>query len=111
MNYNVQCSYSLGPKKVSKITLPLSITLIYRHTHFSPCSRKSQKKGALKKIKNLGGGVLPNPKPLSEGATVFKSYDKSSGISLRSSKLKFPLTLGQKKTKTVEQVLEELGVG
>ena len=52
-----------------------------------------------------------NPKPTSESTMIFKTYDKSSGISLRSSKLKFPLTLGQKKTKTVEQVLEEVGVG
>lgn len=63
-------------------------------------------------MKTVGTSGIPgNPKPASEGTMVFKTYDKSSGISLRSSKLKFPLTLGQKKTKTVEQILEELGVG
>ncbi len=84
----------------------LIFTLLFR-------SRKSQKKTSFKKTKNLSGNnsVFTNPKPTSENTMIFKTYDKSSGISLRSSKLKFPLTLGQKKTKTVEQVLEEVGVG
>jgi DNA methyltransferase 1-associated protein 1 len=47
----------------------------------------------------------------SDGSVVFKSYDKSSGVSLRSSKMKTPMTLGQKKTKAIDQLLEELGVG
>lgn len=47
----------------------------------------------------------------SDGSVVFKSYDKSSGVSLRSSKMKTPMTLGQKKTKAIEQLLDELGVG
>ena len=62
---------------------------------------------------------------------MFKSYDKSSGVSLRCSKvsapthtrthththtltslqMKTPMTLGQKKTKAIDQLLEELGVG
>ena len=66
-----------------------------------------------------------------EGSSVFKSYDKNSGVSLRSSKvaltrgyvphynsppththsqLKTPMSLGQKKSKAIEQLLEELGV-
>ena len=64
-----------------------------------------------------------------ETTIVFKSYDKSSGVSLRSSKvcyhtspykylfssrmilqMKTPMTLGQKKAKTIEQLLEELGI-
>lgn len=47
----------------------------------------------------------------SDGSVVFKSYDKSSGVSVRSSKMKTPMTLGQKKTKAIDQLLEELGVG
>jgi DNA methyltransferase 1-associated protein 1 len=47
----------------------------------------------------------------SDGSVVFKSYDKSSGVSLRSSKMKTPMTLGQKKTKAIDQLLDELGVG
>jgi DNA methyltransferase 1-associated protein 1 len=46
----------------------------------------------------------------SDGSVVFKSYDKSSGVSLRSSKMKTPMTLGQKKTKAIDQLLDELGV-
>ena len=72
-------------------------------------TRKSQKKANPKKVKSFGG--IATPKPPSEAAMVFKTFDKSSGTNLRSSKTKFPLTLGQKKTKTIEQVLEELGVG
>ena len=72
-------------------------------------TRKSQKKANPKKVKSFGG--IATPKPPSEAAMVFKTFDKSSGANLRSSKTKFPLTLGQKKTKTIEQVLEELGVG
>ena len=68
------------------------------------------------------------PSLQSDGSVVFKSYDKSSGVSLRSSKvsipppppfpslplplqMKTPMTLGQKKTKAIDQLLEELGVG
>lgn len=72
-------------------------------------TRKTQKKSNPKKLKSSGS--VTTPKTPSEAAVVFKTYDKSSGASLRSSKCKFPLTLGQKKTKTIEQVLEELGVG
>ena len=71
-------------------------------------SRKAQKKANPKKMKAPGGVT---PKPPSEAAMVFKTYDKSSGVTLRSSKTKFPLTLGQRKTKAIEQLLEELGVG
>ena len=77
-------------------------------------SRKTQKRSNPKKTKSGGGGMgssVSTPKLPSEAALVFKTYDKSSGASLRSSKIKFPLTLGQKKTKTIEQVLEELSVG
>ncbi|XP_011407433.1 PREDICTED: DNA methyltransferase 1-associated protein 1-like [Amphimedon queenslandica] len=76
-------------------------------------SRKTQKRSNPKKTKSGGGGMgssVSTPKLPSEAALVFKTYDKSSGASLRSSKIKFPLTLGQKKTKTIEQVLEELSV-
>ena len=74
--------------------------------------RKAQKKGSTKKSK-ITGGIAGGaaPKTLSEATRVFKTYDTSSGVSLRSSKIKVPLTLGQKKTKTIEQVLEELSVG
>ena len=71
-------------------------------------NRKAQKKANPKKAKAVGGVT---PKPPSESAMVFKTYDKSSGVTLRSSKTKFPLTLGQRKTKAIEQLLEELGVG
>ena len=41
---------------------------------------------------------------------VFRSYDKSSGVSLRSSKVKMPPSIGQKKAKIIEQCLEDLHV-
>lgn len=75
------------------------------------CSRKNQKKSIPKKVKSATSGGSATPKLPSEAAVVFKTYDKSSGATLRSTKCKFPLTLGQKKTKTIEQVLDELSVG
>ena len=41
---------------------------------------------------------------------MFRSYDKSSGVSLRSSKVKMPPSVGQKKAKIIEQCLEDLHV-
>ena len=78
------------------------------HRCFCCFVRKGQKKANPKKIKTTAGLT---PKPPSETAMIFKTYDKSSGVTLRSSKTKFPLTLGQRKTKAIEQLLEELGVG
>ena len=95
-------------------SLILSINITF-HNNYLFFSRKTQKRSNPKKTKSSGGGgvgsSLSTPKLPSEAALVFKTYDKSSGASLRSSKIKFPLTLGQKKTKTIEQVLEELSVG
>ena len=95
-------------------SLIFSINITF-HNNYLFFSRKTQKRSNPKKTKSSGGGgvgsSLSTPKLPSEAALVFKTYDKSSGASLRSSKIKFPLTLGQKKTKTIEQVLEELSVG
>ena len=93
--------------------LLLSLLLVCVCVSVSVCvsvcaSRKVQKKSNPKKSKVPGSST---PKTPMETAMVFKTYDKSSGVTLRSSKTKFPLTLGQRKTKTIEQLLEELGVG
>jgi len=45
-----------------------------------------------------------------DSAALFRSYDKSSGVSLRSSKVKMPQSIGQKKAKIIEQCLEDLHV-
>ena len=36
---------------------------------------------------------------------------KSSGVSLRSQRMKLPASVGQKKAKAIEQLLAELGLG
>lgn len=110
------------------------------------CRRGGVKKSASSITKKLKSGASGHPKvswswgntanhiiigytliQSSEVSVVFKSYDKSSGVSLRSSKvgsfhsffshysvenlqMKIPMTLGQKKAKTIEQLLEELGL-
>jgi DNA methyltransferase 1-associated protein 1 len=40
-----------------------------------------------------------------------KAIEKSGGVFVRSSKLKMPTSLGQKKTKVIEALLEEFGIG
>ena len=45
-----------------------------------------------------------------DSAIVFRSYDKTSGVSLRSSKVKMPPSIGQKKAKIIEQCLDDLHV-
>jgi len=45
-----------------------------------------------------------------DSTMVFRSYDKSSGVSLRSGKVKMPPSIGQKKAKIIEQCLEDLHI-
>jgi len=73
-------------------------------------NRKAERKNTKKKIqareiKIKDGGVM-TPEP---GGIKFSDY-KSSGTSLRSQRIKLPSTVGQKKAKAIEQVLEELGL-
>lgn len=73
--------------------------------------KSSLKKSFSSSIKKLKGSSLNPTQPKTESSVVFKSYDKSAGVSLRCSKTKTPMTLGQKKAKMIEQLLEEIGVG
>lgn len=36
---------------------------------------------------------------------------KNSGVSLRSQRMKLPANVGQKKSKGIEQILQEIGMG
>ncbi|XP_059163538.1 DNA methyltransferase 1-associated protein 1-like isoform X2 [Physella acuta] len=74
-------------------------------------NRKAERKNTKKKlqaremkVKDGGGVVTPEP-----GGIKFSDF-KASGTSLRSQRMKMPATIGQKKTKAIEQVLEELGL-
>ncbi|CAL4103368.1 unnamed protein product, partial [Meganyctiphanes norvegica] len=52
------------------------------------------------------------PPPTLESCTGIKFPDvKASGVSLRSSRMKLPASVGQKKVKAIEQLLQELGLG
>ncbi|BFZ19518.1 hypothetical protein BsWGS_22557 [Bradybaena similaris] len=72
-------------------------------------NRKADRKSTKKKlqareIKLKEGGTTPEL-----GGIKFSDY-KASGTSLRSQRMKLPATIGQKKTKAIEQVLEELNL-
>lgn len=67
-----------------------------------------KKSSTSKKIKTPG---TPQQPKVAESSVVFKSYDKTSGVTLRSSKMKTPMTLGQRKAKAIEQSLEEMHIG
>ncbi|KAL5487368.1 hypothetical protein EMCRGX_G019960 [Ephydatia muelleri] len=75
----------------------------------STTQRATIKKSSMsKKIKTPG---TPQQPKVAESSVVFKSYDKASGVTLRSSKMKTPMTLGQRKAKAIEQFLEEMHIG
>ncbi|KAK7100846.1 hypothetical protein V1264_023716 [Littorina saxatilis] len=71
-------------------------------------ARKTERKATKKKItpqmKFKEGGANPEP-----GGIKFPDF-KQSGVSLRSQRMKLPASIGQKKMKAIEQVLEELGI-
>ncbi|XP_033737104.1 DNA methyltransferase 1-associated protein 1-like isoform X1 [Pecten maximus] len=71
-------------------------------------SRRAEKKHNKKKVhqqQKLKEG-LPSVEP---SGIKFADF-KASGVSLRSQRMKLPASIGQKKTKAIEQVLEELGI-
>ncbi|XP_035699904.1 DNA methyltransferase 1-associated protein 1-like [Branchiostoma floridae] len=66
--------------------------------------RKSTKKKLLTKEKRESSGSVDIP-------TGIKFPDfKQAGVSLRSQRMKLPSSVGQKKVKAIEQLLEELGI-
>lgn len=49
---------------------------------------------------------------MSTDGTGIKFADfKGSGVTVRSQRMKLPTSVGQKKAKAIEQVLDELGIG
>ncbi|XP_067678724.1 DNA methyltransferase 1-associated protein 1-like [Haliotis asinina] len=71
-------------------------------------SRRTERKTTKKKInpqqKIKEIGTTPD-----SGGIKFADF-KQSGVSLRSQRMKLPASIGQKKLKAIEQVLEELGI-
>lgn len=66
--------------------------------------RKATKKKTFLQMKFKEGGATPEP-----GGIKFPDF-KQSGVTLRSQRMKLPASIGQKKMKAIEQVLEELGI-
>ncbi|MCL4128607.1 UNVERIFIED_CONTAM: hypothetical protein GTU68_032592 [Idotea baltica] len=61
--------------------------------------------------KKIQPSKLPKQVPNIESSSGIKFPDvKSSGVSLRSQKMKLPASVGQKKAKAIEQLLIELGL-
>lgn len=76
----------------------------------TPADKKSSKKKS-----TFAGGIISTKSPSKDSSSLdsagIKFPDiKSSGTSLRSSRMKLPSSLGQKKVKAVEQLLQEIGI-
>lgn len=76
----------------------------------TPADKKSSKKKS-----SFTGGMISTKSPSKDSSSLdsagIKFPDiKSSGTSLRSSRMKLPSSLGQKKVKAVEQMLQEIGI-
>ncbi|CAI9742558.1 methyltransferase 1-associated 1-like isoform X1 [Octopus vulgaris] len=74
-------------------------------------NRRVERKTTKKKVyqqQKLKEGSLSTTTP-ETGGIKFPDY-KQSGVTLRSQRMKLPASIGQKKMKAIEQVLEELGI-
>lgn len=76
----------------------------------TPADKKSSKKKS-----TFAGGIISTKSPSKDSSSLdsagIKFPDiKSSGTSVRSSRMKLPSSLGQKKVKAVEQLLQEIGI-
>jgi len=71
------------------------------------------KKALKKKMMGANGSTLQSKSPIKEqmdtGGIKFPDF-KASGVYLRSQRMKLPPSVGQKKTKAIEQLLEVAGV-
>merc|ERR1712166_1117497 len=71
------------------------------------------KKALKKKMMGANGSTLQSKSPIKEqmdtGGIKFPDF-KASGVYLRSQRMKLPPSVGQKKTKAIEQLLEVPGV-
>ncbi|XP_025108862.1 DNA methyltransferase 1-associated protein 1-like isoform X1 [Pomacea canaliculata] len=96
----------LRKKEREKKTQDLQKLITAADSNMDP--RKPERKATKKKfppqMKFRDGGATPEP-----GGIKFPDF-KQSGVSLRSQRMKLPASIGQKKMKAIEQVLEELGI-
>lgn len=72
-------------------------------------SRKADKKKISKKFQHHLKSKDPGSQTPDSTGIKFPDF-KQPGVYVRSQKMKLPAALGQKKTKAIEQVLEELGI-
>lgn len=72
------------------------------------CSRRDKK--PIKKKLPKKKGDLPDKQVKAESSGVKFPEGKGAGVYLRSGRMKMPASVGTKKAKAVEQLLEELGV-
>ena len=72
------------------------------------------KKALKKKMLSNGGSDINKinalKEPMDTGGIKFPDFNVNSGVSLRSQRMKLPPSVGQKKTKAIEQMLAEAGV-
>ncbi|XP_064479467.1 DNA methyltransferase 1-associated protein 1-like [Ornithodoros turicata] len=71
-------------------------------------ARRVERKGPKKKI-NLQKNSKTDATSIESAGIRFPDF-KTCGVSLRSHRMKLPASVGQKKTKAIEQLLQELGV-
>ncbi|KAL1438902.1 hypothetical protein MTO96_047637 [Rhipicephalus appendiculatus] len=72
-------------------------------------ARRVERKGPKKKL-NIQKSSRTEPGAVESAGIRFPDF-KACGVSLRSHRMKLPASVGQKKTKAIEQLLQELGVG
>lgn len=72
-------------------------------------ARRVERKGPKKKL-NLQKSSRGTDAGMVESAGIRFPDFKACGVSLRSHRMKLPASVGQKKTKAIEQLLQELGV-
>merc|ERR1712062_831620 len=73
--------------------------------------KKPNKKKLMANGQSSGSGQPKSPlkEQMDTGGIKFPDF-KGSGVHLRSQRMKLPTTVGQKKTKAIEQMLQEAGV-
>ncbi|XP_048757719.2 DNA methyltransferase 1-associated protein 1-like isoform X1 [Ostrea edulis] len=97
----------LRKKEREKKTQDLQKLITAADSNFD--SRRSEKKQTKKKIHTPHQKINPTISTPEPSGIKFADF-KTSGVSLRSQRMKLPASVGQKKMKAIEQVLEELGI-
>lgn len=97
----------LRKKEREKKTQDLQKLITAADSNFD--ARRSEKKQTKKKIHTPHQKINPTVSTPEPSGIKFADF-KTSGVSLRSQRMKLPASIGQKKLKAIEQVLEELGI-